>query len=107
MTEDKTGSANAIFDQRFGSLRHLLGQPDEVGGTTHAVKKEAAKLLLDSLDCLHDAIEARKNGEAIDDSVLMTLQRRLEGVVRMQRLLGINDAERCERIDTGSQIARG
>ncbi len=87
MVGNNAQSGKVVFNTRFGSLRHLSQPSDDLDDITHAVKKEAASLLLDALDCLHDALAACKQGEDIDATVLLGLQHRLEGTLRMQRLL--------------------
>ncbi len=89
MIEDKAEVETAIYDHRFGSPRHLSRAGNEAADAKHSVKQEAAQLLFDSLDCLHDAIAAQKKGEQIDTASLLALRQRLEGVVRMQRLLRV------------------
>ncbi len=92
MARNNAAISDAVLDQRFGSLRHLQGWPDNLGDIRHDAEKEAAELLIDALDCLQDTISSQEKGEDIDEEALSTIRHRLEELVRLQRLLRINKA---------------
>ncbi len=92
MTIDRARFKNVILDERFGTQNQTVKWWDDVEFRQHEVKKIAVTLLFDALDCLQEMKTAISEGSQFDTACVAALQDRTKQLLRIQRLLQIEDS---------------